>query len=113
MANKSSSNNKNTESKQTKKKSSSGGSVWSLNKISFYTICAAAIIYLVSIILAAIGGNLAFVAQIFQNIASAIMVCIVAVNAWRYVKSKPTIWKVLYFIVLLVIIVGIIIPLVL
>lgn len=109
MANKSSNSNNNN--KQTK--NSSGSGMWSLNKISFYTICAAAIIYLVSIILAAIGGKVASIAFIFQNIASAFMICIVAVNAWRYVKSKPTIWKVLYFIVLLVIIVGIIIPLVL
>ena len=107
------STNSNNNENKSKKKSSSGGSGWSLNKVSFYTICVAAIIYLVSIILAAIGGKVAGLAGIFQNIAAAIMVCIVAVNAWRFVKNKPTIWKVLYVVVLLVIIVGIIIPLVL
>ena len=92
MANNSSNSNDNK--KQTKK--SSGSGMWSLNKISFYTLCAVAVLYLLAIIL-----------------ATAVMVCIVAVNAWRYVKSKQTIWKVLYFVVLLVVIVGIIIPLVL
>ena len=110
MANKSSNSNDNK--KQTKK--SSGSGMWSLNKISFYTLCAVAVLYLLAIIFAAVKvAALATVASILQGIATAVMVCIVAVNAWRYVKSKQTIWKVLYFVVLLVVIVGIIIPLVL
>ena len=56
MANKSSSDNN-----QNKKKSSSGGSVWSLNKVSFYTLCAVAILYLVAMILSLCGISLKIV----------------------------------------------------
>lgn len=108
MANKSNSNNNNN---QTKKKSSSGGSGWSLNKISFYTICAVAILYLVAMILSLCGISLKIVAAL-QGVATAIIICIAAVNAWRYVKSKQTVWKVLYFVVLLIVLICIVIPLV-
>ena len=86
-------------------------SKWGINKISFYTICAVAILYLVGMILAACGVSSKVVA-VLQGLAAAIMICIVAFLAWKYVRSKPTVWKVLYFVVLLVIILGIIIPLV-
>lgn len=48
-----------------------------------------------------------------QAVATAVAVCVVAILAWRYVSHKPTIWKVLYFVVLLVVIAGIIVPAVL
>lgn len=108
MANNSNSNNNN---KQKKTKSSSGGSSWSLNKISFYTLCAVAILYLVAMILSVCGISLKIVSAL-QGVATAIIICIAAVNAWRYVKSKPTVWKVLYIIVLLVVLICIVIPLV-
>ena len=44
MANKS--NNDNNQ----KKKSSNGGSTWSLNKVSFYTLCVVAFMYLLAMI---------------------------------------------------------------
>ena len=46
MANNSSNSNDNK--KQTKK--SSGSGMWSLNKISFYTLCAVAVLYLLAYI---------------------------------------------------------------
>lgn len=90
-------------------KKSGGG--WSLNQISFWLIVIAAVLYLVGIILSAVGlGN---ITGYLQAVATAMMICVVAVLAWRYVSHKPTIWKVLYFVVLLVVIAGIIIPMVL
>ena len=86
---------------------------WGLNKISFYTIGAAAILYLISAIFTLVKvDSLAKVAKFMQGIATVIMVCIVAILAWKYVRSKTTVWKVLYFVFLGLVILGIIIPIV-
>ena len=82
----------------------------SLNKLSFWLIVASAILYLVGMILHLVG--LQAVTGWLQSVATAIMICIVAILAYRYVRNKPTIWIVLYIVVLLIVIVGIIIPLV-
>ena len=106
--------------KKTSKNSSSSNSyssrsgLWGLNKISFWTIVAITILYAVSVVLAAIGGNnLMTVVGILNGIATAIMIIIVAILAWRYVRAKQMVWKVLYIICLLIVIAGIIVPLVL
>ena len=91
--------------------SSRSSNVWSLNKISMYIICAVAISYLVSMIRSLAGVSLKVVSAL-QGLATAIMICIVAVLAWRYVAKKQTVWKVLYIVCLLVVIAGVIIPLV-
>ena len=106
--------------KKTSKKSSSSNSsssrsgLWGLNKISFWTIVAITILYAVSVVLAAIGGNnLMTVVGILNGIATAIMIIMFAILAWRYVRAKQMVWKVLYIICLLIVIAGIIVPLVL
>ncbi len=104
---KKSSSTKTTTTSSSSKKSS----FWGLNKISFYTIGAVAILYLISLILSACNVSSTAVMAL-QNIGTAIMVGIVAYLAWKYVRSKPTVWKVLYFVLLLVILAGIIVPLV-
>ncbi len=91
-----------------KKSGNSGGGI-SLNKFSFWLIVVVAVLYLVSTILSACGVASSIISWI-QNVASAITLCIVAILAWRYVRNKQTVWKVLYFIVLLVAIVGLILP---
>lgn len=93
------------------KKKSSGGSGISLNKVSFWLICVTAILYLVAMILHLVGIE-AVIVSAFQAVATAIMIIVVAILAWRYVKNKQTVWKILYIVCLLVVIVGIIIPLV-
>ena len=86
---------------------------WGLNKLSFYTMAAAAILYLVAAILALINASkLATAVGVLQGFAAAIMVCIVAVLGWKYARHKTTTWKVLYFVFLGLVILGIIIPLV-
>ncbi len=100
---------------ESKSKSSSSKSttktVWGLNKISFWTIGAMAVLYLIASILALCGVNLKVV-QALQGLATAFAIGIAAFLAWKYVKSKPTVWKVLYFVLLLVVLLGIILPLV-
>ena len=85
---------------------------WGLNKLSFYTMATAAVLYLVAAILALINATkLATAVGVLQGFATAIMVCIVAVLAWKYARHKTTSWKVLYFVFLGLVILGIIIPL--
>ena len=86
-------------------------SVWGLNKISFYLMGAVAILYLIGLILSACGVNMKVVTAL-QGLATALMICIVAYLGWKYVRPKQTVWLVLYFTFLLVIIAGIIVPLV-
>ena len=97
--------------KKTTTHSTSTSSVWSLNKISFWTIVAVTVLYLIALILSACGINLKVVGAL-QGVATAIMIVIVSVLAWRFVRSKPTVWKVLYVICLLVVLAGIVVPLV-
>lgn len=91
--------------------SSSRSTVWGLNKISFWVIGAMAILYLVASILSLCGVNLKVVSAL-QGVATAMAICIAAVLAWRYVKNKQTVWKVLYFVLLLIVLLGIVLPLV-
>lgn len=95
-----------------KKKKSSGGSGISLNKVSFWLIAVTAVLYLVAMILHLVGLNSVIVAAL-QSIATAIMIIVVAILAWRYVRTKALVWKILYIVCLLVVIIGIVIPLVL
>ena len=90
------------------KKTNRTTTVWSLNKISFYLIVATAVLYLVAMILSCVG--LAGPVHILQGIANAIMICVVAVLAFRFVRNKQPVWIVLYVVVLLVVLVGIVIP---
>lgn len=101
-------------SKKSSKSSSSTkkSSVWSLNKVSFWTIVAVTILYLVALVLSACGIHAAIVGAL-QGVATAIMIVIVSVLAWRYVRAKAVVWKVLYVICLLVVLAGIVVPLVL
>ena len=98
-----------TKSSQTK---SSRSSKWGLNKISMYVLVAVALLYVVSLLLACFDVNLVVVSAL-HGVAAAVMVIIVSILAWRYVKPKQAVWKVLYVICLLLVIVGIIVPLVL
>ena len=95
-----------------KKKKSSLGTSITLNKVSFWTLTVTAILYLVALILGFFEISLVIISAL-KAVAAAVAICIVAVNAWRYVKGKNVVWKILYFVVLLVVLVGIVLPLVL
>ena len=101
--------NKKSESK--KSESSSKSSFWSLNKISFWLIVAIAILYLIAAIFSAVGVNaLATAARALMAVGAALTTCVVAVLAWRFVRGKDVAWKILYFVVLLVVLVGLVLP---
>lgn len=103
--------NTNKKTSESKKSTSSRSGFWGLNKISFWTIVSVTVLYAVSLILSACKINFKVVSAL-QGVATAIMICIVAVLAWRYVRSKAVVWKVLYAICLMIVIAGIILPLV-
>ncbi len=86
-------------------------SAWGLNKLSFWTIGAIAILYLVASILSLCGVNLKVVSAL-QGVATAFAICIVAYLSWKYVRNKATVWKVLWVVLLLVVLLGIVLPLV-
>lgn len=103
---------KSSSSKSSSSSSSSKRTVWGLNKISFWVIVAVTVLYAISLVLSAIGGTgLMTAVRILQGIATAIMIVIVAILAWRYVRAKQMVWKVLYVICLLIVVAGIIVPL--
>lgn len=101
-----------TQSKSSAKKSSPRKRVmWGLNKISFYLLGAVAILYLIGLVLAAIDATkLATAVTILQALATAMMICVVGVLGWKYVRPKQMVWKVLYVMIMLIIVVGIIVP---
>lgn len=99
----------------TKKKSSSsskksGG--LSLNKLSFWTIVAVALLYAVGLVLAACKVDIKIVGWL-QGVATAIMIIIVSILAWRHIRNRQAVYIVLYIICLLIVIAGIVVPLVL
>ena len=100
-----------TTSSSSNKSSGSGLRFWGINKIAFYTVCAVAIIYLVSAILGACKVQLKVISAL-QGLATAMLIILASVLAWRYVAKMQTVWKVLYIVCLLVVILGIILPLV-
>lgn len=97
-----------------KKKSSSKSTskTITLNKVSFWVICVTAILYLVALLLGHFGIS-SIIVSALRAVASAIMIIIVAINAWRYVRGRNVVWLILYIVCLLVVIVGIVLPLVL
>lgn len=97
----------NKSSKSTTKKSST---VWSLNKVSMWILVAAALLYVIAMILSLVSVDFVVVTAL-QNIAMAVMVVIVSILAWRYVRNKEMVWKVLYVLCLLLVVAGIIVPL--
>lgn len=93
--------------------SKKSGSGISLNKISFWLLVSAAFLYVLGLIFHFVGGAVAGAVAYLQAVAAAAMICVVAVLAWRYVAGKAVVWKVLYFLVLLIALVGLVIPAVL
>lgn len=96
MANNSNNNNNNTK--------------MSLAKISFYMIITVAVLYVISMILSLVNINLKVVSAL-QGLATAIMITIVGILAFRYVRYRTWVWQLLYVLSFILVIVGIIVPL--
>lgn len=101
----------NSSSKSRRSSRSGGVFAWGINKLSMYTIVAVALLYAVSMVLSLCGVSLKVISAL-QGLATAVMICIVAYLAWKYVARKEPVWKVLYVICLCLVLAGIVIPLV-
>ena len=96
---------------KTTKTTTTSSNAWGINKISFYVLGATAILYLISTVLSFF--DLSFkIISCLQGIATAFAICIVAYIAWRYVRNKQSVWKILYVVFLLVVLIGIVIPMI-
>ncbi len=83
---------------------------WSLRKVAFLTIVALGVLHLVSGLLAIF--DLQSIVSGLQAVASAIATAVVAVLSWSYAAERTKEWKVIYFVCLLVVVLGMIVPLV-
>ncbi len=82
-----------------------------INKVSFYVIAAVAGLYLISLIFALFRHH-SLLIGVLQGIATAAMISIVAMHAWKYVKSKSKTWKIIFIVCLALVLVGVVIPLI-
>lgn len=80
-----------------------------LNQLSFWLLVATAILYLIALVLGWCNVSSSLIWWM-RSVAAALAVCVVALLAWHYVAGKPTVWKILYLVVLLIVLVGIILP---
>ena len=83
---------------------------WSLRKVAFLTIVALGVLHLVSAFLALF--KLQTIVSGLQAFASAVATSIVAVLSWSFASERNKQWKIIYFVCLAVVILGIIVPLV-
>lgn len=97
--------------KTTKKTTTTTHNAWGLSKISFYCIGAMAILYMIATALSLLKIS-SMIVGILQGLATAIAICIAAIIAWNYVRHKSTVWKVLYLVFILIVLIGIVIPMI-
>ncbi len=83
---------------------------WSLRKVAFLTIIALGVLHLLSSVLSIF--KLQSIVAGLQTIASAVATTIVAILSWSYAAERNRDWKIIYFVCLAVVVLGIIIPLV-
>ena len=79
--------------------------------LAFCVTMFAAVLYLLSFVLTFwdISNN---TIDVLSSIASVIMICIVSVTGWRFVKTKSTLWKLIYIMVLLAVVASVVVPVV-
>lgn len=86
----------------------------SLNSVAFYALAAVAFVYLITTILANVGLSVPYnILGIINMIAQLCILLICIILAWRFVANKATVWKVLYFLVVLIIVVCMVLSVVL
>ena len=82
---------------------------------SFLAFCItmfAAVLYLLSFVLSFwnISNN---TITILSSVATVILICIVSVTGWRFIKTKSTPWKLTYILVLLAVVASVVVPVIL
>ena len=79
--------------------------------LAFLVTMIAATLYLVSMALSFFDiPNFPWF-ETLQSIATVIMIVIVSIIGWRYIKTKATAWKLVYFFVLLTVVASVVVPL--
>lgn len=82
---------------------------WGINKFSFYAIGVFCVLLLTIMVLNLVGVS-TWILPALEAVVKALLLIVPAVCAWNYVANKQTVWKVLYFIFLLILLITIIIP---
>ena len=77
--------------------------------LAFVVTMFAAILYLVAMALSFFEIDVKIV-DTLQSIATVIMIVIVSVTGWRYVKTKSIAWKLIYVLVLVAVVSSVVIP---
>lgn len=77
--------------------------------LAFLVTMFAAILYLVAMALSFFEIDVKII-DTLQSIATVIMIVIVSVTGWRYVKTKSIAWKLIYILVLVAVVSSVVIP---
>lgn len=77
--------------------------------LAFFVTMFAAVLYLMAMVLSFFDISSGIIASM-QSIASVMMILLVSVTGWRYVKTKSLAWKLVYVFVLLAVVASVIVP---
>ncbi|MFW5780825.1 MAG: hypothetical protein ACOCWI_05180 [Bacillota bacterium] len=78
-------------------------------KVAFYTFIFAAIIYLIQALLSFVNIS-SGVLQAIQSIVIIVLFAVTGVAGWQFCKTKSFVYKLLYFISVLIILVSVVLP---
>ena len=84
-----------------------GGRFWGF--LAFLVTMFAAVLYLVAMILGFLEISSAVISSM-QSVASVIMICIVSVFGWRFIKHRSITWKLLYVLLILAVVASVAVP---
>ena len=77
--------------------------------LAFLVTMFAALLYLVAMSLSFFDIDIKII-DTLQSVASVIMICIVSITGWRFVKTRNAVWKTIYILVLLAVVASVVIP---
>lgn len=80
-----------------------------MSKFAFYLIGAICVLQLIIMVLSLCGINLGILSAL-KGVALALALIVPMSAAWNYIKLKPAVWKVLYFLFVLILLITIAIP---
>ena len=84
-----------------------GGRFWGF--LAFLVTMFAAVLYLLAMVLGFFDISSALINSM-QSVASVIMICIVSVFGWRFVKSRSLTWRLLYVLLILAVVASVVVP---
>ena len=84
-----------------------GGRFWGF--LAFLVTMFAAVLYLVAMVLSFFETS-SSVINSMQSVASVIMICIVSVFGWRFIKRRSLTWRLLYVLLILAVVASVVVP---